>query len=755
MKKRLIILLAITQVLLFVINASPGDIIWEFKISGTISSSPAIGNDGTIYVGSSDYKLYAINPDGTKKWEFVTGSWVGSSPAIGIDGTIYVGSSDNNLYAINPDGTKKWEFLTGVGIQSSPAIGSDGTIYVGSGDHYLYAINPDGTEKWNFDAGAAVASSPAIGNDGTIYVGSYTINGKLYAINPDGTKKWEFTTGDEIKSSPAIANDGTIFVGSKDEKLYAINPDGTKKWEFLTGDTVETNPIIGSDGTIYFWSDDGKLYALSSDGTKQWEYGGLGGANSPIIGENDIIYKWSVWWDPGTEVYHGRLYAINPDGTKNWVIQTDGAGRDSSPVMGSNGIIYAGTYDGPSGGRIYAIETDSEGLADTPWPMFGADIRHTSNKQMLTPEDLALEYNTETHLVTLSWRDESLCETGYEIEESADGETYAKIGETAADVLTYQFTQTEPCTNSYRVRAIYPYGTSGYSNVVNLDVSGVYGYLVPNDIVWGRCKVYIRTAGPDIEASDLYVTVDNGSTQYAMTAITGGFQSGTAFNDRTFSDTAAMVKVWLNGELYDTMNVTEGELYPGAQLSFEGLRFTSASESGRAMLYEMKPGIEKPASIVKSFSVKLDGDGVLKVDNPLGQSGALLHYEDGQWTCVSYGKEELILTQAGDYALVNDTVGAYIPRITGNALKQNYPNPFNPETNIDFELEEGGYVTLEIFDSRGRKVITLAEGDYSPGIHTVHWAGKDARDRECASGIYYCILKVNGKRHIKKMVMLK
>ena len=38
-----------------------------------MSASPAIDADGTIYFGSEDKKVYAINPDGTKKWEFVTG----------------------------------------------------------------------------------------------------------------------------------------------------------------------------------------------------------------------------------------------------------------------------------------------------------------------------------------------------------------------------------------------------------------------------------------------------------------------------------------------------------------------------------------------------------------------------------------------------------------------------------------------------------------------------------------------------------
>ena len=75
-----------------------------------------------------------------KKWSFKTGGRVSSSPAIGSDGTIYVGSWDNKLYAMNPDGSKKWAFYSGYLERSSPAIGSDGTIYVGSEDNYLYAI---------------------------------------------------------------------------------------------------------------------------------------------------------------------------------------------------------------------------------------------------------------------------------------------------------------------------------------------------------------------------------------------------------------------------------------------------------------------------------------------------------------------------------------------------------------------------------------------------------------------------------------
>ena len=97
---------------------------WSFfSTGGDVHSSPAVGSDGTIYVGSDDDNLYAINPDGTEKWRFMIGDDITSSPAIASNGTIYVGSFDNNLYAVNPDGTEKWRFMTGDGVPSSPAIG--------------------------------------------------------------------------------------------------------------------------------------------------------------------------------------------------------------------------------------------------------------------------------------------------------------------------------------------------------------------------------------------------------------------------------------------------------------------------------------------------------------------------------------------------------------------------------------------------------------------------------------------------------
>ncbi len=186
--------------------------IWRLQLAdsgASLISSPAIGPDGTIYVGSPDSSLYAVDADGTLKWRFLTGGKVEASPAIAPDGTVYFGSNDNNVYALNPEGTLRWRYSTG-GDVTTPAIAADGTVYVGSYDDTLYALNPDGTLKWSYSSGSHVYASPAIAADGTIYFGSATA---FHALDPEGTLKWQYDTRDDVRSSPAIGADGTVYFG--------------------------------------------------------------------------------------------------------------------------------------------------------------------------------------------------------------------------------------------------------------------------------------------------------------------------------------------------------------------------------------------------------------------------------------------------------------------------------------------------------------------------------------------------------------
>ena len=59
-------------------------------------------------------------------------------------------------------------------------------------------------------------------------------------------------------------------------------------------------------------------------------------------------------------------------GTVLWEFKT-GYYVTSSPAIGSDGTVYVGSYDK----KLYAIKTDSKGLAKSPWPMRGQNAQHT------------------------------------------------------------------------------------------------------------------------------------------------------------------------------------------------------------------------------------------------------------------------------------------------------------------------------------------------------------------------------------------
>jgi outer membrane protein assembly factor BamB len=104
---------------------------WTYSLDGD-ASSPVVGSDGTIYVGSWNDKLYAINPDGTCKWSKEMYGSVETAPALDSSGVIYVGDRDGVVYAIYPNGTVKWSNYYVVEAYTSPTIGTDGTIYIGA-----------------------------------------------------------------------------------------------------------------------------------------------------------------------------------------------------------------------------------------------------------------------------------------------------------------------------------------------------------------------------------------------------------------------------------------------------------------------------------------------------------------------------------------------------------------------------------------------------------------------------------------------
>ena len=318
---------------------SLGTLRWSFRTDGEIWSSPAVGLDGTVYVGSLDHRLYAVSPAGKLEWSFETLAYIFSSPAVAGDGTVYVGSVDAHLYAVR-GGRMKWAVPLENCAFSSPTLAQDGTVYVGSNAWKVEAVTPDGRVRWIYQAKAPISTTPVILPNGLVVAGSDDAN--LYAIRPDGTEAGHFETRGPVRSSAAVAGDGTIYVGSDDGQLYAFAPRGGLRWAFAASAPIQSSPAVAPDGTIVVGASDKSIYGIWPNGRLRWRVPtGAAVASSPAIAADGTAY---VGCDDGS------VYAVGPNGDVRWTFRTGGT-VFSSPAIAPDGTVYVGSADG----RLYAL----------------------------------------------------------------------------------------------------------------------------------------------------------------------------------------------------------------------------------------------------------------------------------------------------------------------------------------------------------------------------------------------------------------
>ena len=348
-----------------------GDRPWAFRTDRGVFSTPVIGGDGTVYIGSGDTYFYAIAPDGHLRWKIKTGGVIDAGGALSAfepglgSAPLTFGSGDDHLYHVTTPahGGPRilWRFRATVppvkGQQvdwweGPVAVGPGGVLYAGNTGGTAYAIKPDGKLVWTFTAGGSLWTTPAFAG-GSSYWGSLDLN--IYKLNGSGRAQWHTFTPGFVISSPAIGSDGTVYVGSFDSKLYALDPStGKPRWTFATSDHIYSSAALGQDraghtNAIYIASTNGSVYKLSPAGKLIWRYDtGDPIRSSPALGaaagSGEVVYVGSS---------NGKLYALDArTGRRRWSYDTtprDPALRDrndlnASPALGRNGVYIAGEH---------------------------------------------------------------------------------------------------------------------------------------------------------------------------------------------------------------------------------------------------------------------------------------------------------------------------------------------------------------------------------------------------------------------------
>jgi outer membrane protein assembly factor BamB len=152
-----------------------------FATGGEITSSPAVGADGTVYFTSTDGNLYALKPDGTEFWRLPAECMTESSPVLDEAGNLYL-TAMVSATSITKDGKKRWERGAAIFVDVSPAVAADGTIYFSMPYRQMTAYDADGAAQWEMNENDSLNASPVIGDNGIVYICS----GRLFAVSPPG-----------------------------------------------------------------------------------------------------------------------------------------------------------------------------------------------------------------------------------------------------------------------------------------------------------------------------------------------------------------------------------------------------------------------------------------------------------------------------------------------------------------------------------------------------------------------------------------
>jgi hypothetical protein len=188
-----------------------------------------------------------------------------------------------------------------------------------------------------------------------------------------------------------------------------------------------------------------------------------------------------------------------------------------------------------------------------------------------------------------------------------------------------------------------------------------------------------------------------------------------------------------------------GENYPKYQYQWETMQV--GSRYTVRMTISQTTGTSTPVCFTMPLDLRLTG---------VGLDTTITVFNNTQIQTLMFGlpKEPSAVQLDPNNWILKDASSVLATQFT---LLQNYPNPFNTTTVIPFELPSASAVRLEVFNSLGELVQTLASHKmYEAGRHAVQFSPLNRDGTPLPSGVYYCRLSVSGAPlQVRKMVYLR
>jgi outer membrane protein assembly factor BamB len=269
---------------------------WKLDAGSPIPAAPAVGPDGTVYVGTADGYLFGVGPEGVLAWSYTLEGAVVWAPVVEASGRLYVATAAQRLYSLLPGGTLGWQARTPARVDTELALAPAGVVFGGE-DGAVWAYSEHGNPAFHVELGSRVLAGPCVvegrtfvataasdllmlegavkrrrirlGAPGEAIVsaaadGSTTlvVGGALVVLGPEG----EIRLRREGVAWASVAGDGYLVV--EGDVLSRLGADGAALWRTPLGGGVAAPPVLAPSGAIYVAGEDGRLAVLGARGEK-------------------------------------------------------------------------------------------------------------------------------------------------------------------------------------------------------------------------------------------------------------------------------------------------------------------------------------------------------------------------------------------------------------------------------------------------------------------------------------------------------
>lgn len=248
------------------VNIADGAPRWVWSGAHRIDGRAVIAGDAVLFVDGSAGLVCLARADGALRWRVslhdavIAGGPPPENPTFNrrtatplvVKGTVYCGSGDGGLYAVDLDsGRKLWRHEAGAPVFSGVAEIEPGVLAFGCMNGAVVLLDRHTqTEVTRHQTGGGVVTTPVLA-DGNLIVGSRDY--LLHAFSrADGHVAWQFSYWFSwVESTPRL-DGGVMYIGASDyRRVSAFDPaTGRELWATDVRGLCWGTPVVTTD-TVY------------------------------------------------------------------------------------------------------------------------------------------------------------------------------------------------------------------------------------------------------------------------------------------------------------------------------------------------------------------------------------------------------------------------------------------------------------------------------------------------------------------------